>query len=250
MWGTGQPGGEDQLLAMQSDTEAYVGHFGRAQSLSEAAFESAQKNGLRETAAYWRLNAVLRRTEVGDYADARDVVASALTMTSNSTLLSVAAMALARAGESNRAKAIADDIKKKEPLNELLNGYSLPPVLAVIELNRDRAQQALELLKPSSGYEFGPYSLPLVYVRGEAYLKAGDGQHAAAEFQNVIDHRTVVANDLLGALAHLQLGRAYVMQSDVGKAKAAYQDFLTLWKDADPDIPVLKQAKAEYAELH
>jgi len=249
-WATGKPSGEDQLLAMQSDTEAYVGHFGRAQSLSEAAFESAQKNGLRETAAYWRLNAVLRRTEVGDYADARDVVASALTMTSNSTLLSVAAMALARAGESNRAKAIADDIKKKEPLNELLNGYSLPPVLAVIELNRDRAQQALELLKPSSGYEFGPYSLPLVYVRGEAYLKAGDGQHAAAEFQNVIDHRTVVANDLLGALAHLQLGRAYVMQSDVGKAKAAYQDFLTLWKDADPDIPVLKQAKAEYAELH
>ena len=158
-------------------------------------------------------------------------------------------MALARARESDRAQAIADDIRKKEPLNELLNGYSIPPVLAVIEVNRDRAQQALALLKPSSGYEFGPYSLPLVYMRGEAYLKAGDGQNAAAEFQNVIDHRAVVTNDLLGALAHLQLGRAYVMQSDVGKAKAEYQDFLTLWKDADPDIPVLKQAKAEYAKL-
>jgi len=248
-WGTGQAGGEDQLLAMQSDTEAYVGRFERAQSLSEAAFESAQKNGLRETAAYWRLTAALRRTVVGDYAGARDVVGSALTTTSNSNLLSVAAMALARAGESNRAKAIADDMRKKEPLNELLNGYSMPPVLAVIELNRNRAQQALELLKPSSGFEFGPSSLPLVYVRGEAYLRAGDGQHAAAEFQNIIDHRTVVTNDLLGALAHLQLGRAYGMQSDIGKARAAYQDFLTLWKDADPDIPVLKQAKSEYAKL-
>jgi tetratricopeptide (TPR) repeat protein len=158
-------------------------------------------------------------------------------------------MALARAGESNRAQAIADDMRKKEPLNELLSRYLMPPVLAVIELNRDQAQQALELLKPALGYEFGPYSLPLVYVRGEAYLKAGDGPHAAAEFQKIIDHRNVVTNDLLGALAHLQLGRAYVMQSNVGKAKAAYQDFLTLWKDADPDIPVLKQAKAEYAKL-
>jgi len=134
-------------------------------------------------------------------------------------------------------------------LNELLNRYSIPPVLAVLELNRDRTQQALELLKPSSGYEFGPYSPALVYVRGEAYLKAGDGQDAAAEFQKIIDHRTVVANDLLGALAHLQLGRAYVMQGDAGKARAAYRQFLTLWKDADPDIPILKQAKAEYAKL-
>ena len=248
-WGTGQPGGEDQLLSMQSDTEAYAGHFGRAQSLSEAAFQSAQKNGLRETAAYWRLNAILRRTEVGEYADATEVVVPALGMTSNSTMLSVAAMALARAGESNRAQAIADDIRKKEPLNQLLNGYLMPPVLAVIELNRDQAQRALEWLKPSSGYEFGPYSPPLVYVRGEAYLKVRDGPHAAAEFQKIIDHRSVVTNDLLGALAHLQLGRAYAMQSDAAKAKAAYQEFLTLWKDADPDIPVLKQAKAEYAKL-
>jgi len=249
-WGTGKPGGEDELLSAQSDTEGHMGRFERAQRLSEAAFDSAQKNGLRETAAYWRLNAVLRRTEVGEYANVRDVVASALTMTSNSNFLSVAAMALARAGEIDRAQAIADEMRKKEPLNELLNQYLLPPVLAVIELNRGQAQHALELLKPSSGYEFGPYSLPLVYVRGEAYLKAGDGQHAAAEFQKIIDHRSVVTNDLLGALAHLQLGRAYVMQSDAGKAKAAYQDFLTLWKDADPDIPVLKQAKAEYAKLH
>ena len=170
-------------------------------------------------------------------------------MGSNTTLQSLAAMTLARAGESNRSQAITGDIRKKDPLNEMLNGYWMPPVHAVIELNRDRAQQALELLKPSSDYEFGPYSLPLVYVRGEAYLKARNGKQAAAEFQNIIDHRAVVTNDVLGALAHLQLGRAYAVYGDTAKSKAAYQDFLTLWKDADPEILILKQAKAEYAKL-
>src|SRR5262249_42092873 len=151
-------------------------------------------------AAYWLLNAALRKVEVGEYASAKENVASALGMGSNTTLQSLAAMTLARVGESDRSQTITDQIRKKEPLNEMLNEYWIPPVHAVIELNRDRAQQALELIKPSSGYEFGPYSLPLVYVRGEAYLKARNGQQAAAEFQNIIDHRAVVANDVLGAL--------------------------------------------------
>jgi eukaryotic-like serine/threonine-protein kinase len=248
-WATGKASGEDQLLSIQSDSEAYAGHFARAQSLSQSAFDSAQKNGLHETAAYWQLNAALRKVEVGEYASAKENVASALGMGSNTTLQSLAAMTLARIGESNQSQAIASDIRKKEPLNEMLNEYWMPPVHAVIELNRDRAQQALELLKPSSGYEFGPYSLPSVYVRGEAYLKARNGKQAAAEFQDIIDHRAVVTNDVLGALAHLQLGRAYAVYGDTAKSKAAYQDFLTLWKDADPDIPILKQAKAEFARL-
>jgi predicted Zn-dependent protease len=248
-WATGKAGGEDQLLSIQSDSEAYAGHFARAQSLSQSAFASAQKNGLHETAANWLLNAALRKFEVGEYASAKENVASALGMGSNTTLQSLAAMTLARVGESNRSQAITNDIRKKEPLNEMLNGYWMPPVHALIELNGDRAQRALELLKPSSGYEFGPNSLPLVYVRGEAYLKARNGQQAVAEFQNIIDHRAVVANDVLGALAHLQLGRAYALYDDTARSKAAYQDFLTLWKDADPDIPILKQAKAEYAKL-
>src|SRR6476646_2327777 len=105
----------------------------------------------------------------------------------------------------------------------MLNGYWIPPVHAVIELTRDRAQQALELLKPSSGYEFGPFSLPLVYVRGEAYLKAGNGKLAAAEFQNILDHGAVATNDVLGALAHLQLGRAYALYGETAKSKAAYE---------------------------
>ena len=167
----------------------------------------------------------------------------------NLSLQTTAAVTLALVGESNKAQAIADDIGKKAPLNGELNRYWLPAIRAQVELNRDRGQQALELLKATSGYEFGSLSLYPVYMRGKAYLKVGDGQQAAAEFQKIIDHRSIVTNDILGALAHLQLGRAYAMAGDTAKAKAAYQDFLTLWKDADADIPIYKQAKAEYAKL-
>ncbi|HEY4905177.1 MAG TPA: protein kinase [Candidatus Sulfotelmatobacter sp.] len=248
-WGTGQPGGEDQLLSLQSDTEAYAGRFGRAQSLSQSAFDSAQRYGLHEVAAGWLLHAAHVRAEVGEYASAGEDVASVLRVASNLSLQTTAAMTLALAGESSRAQAIADDVGKKAPLNGELNKYWLPVIRAEIELNRDRGQQALELLKPASGYEFSLLSLYPVYVRGKAYLKVRDEQQAAAEFQKIIDHRSIVTNDILGALAHLQLGRAYAMAGDAAKAKAAYQDFLALWKDADPDIPILKQAKTEYAKL-
>jgi eukaryotic-like serine/threonine-protein kinase len=248
-WGTGQPGGEDQLLSLQSDTEAYAGHFGRAQSLSQSAFDSAQRYGLHEVAAGWLLHAAHVRAEVGEYASAGEDVASALRVGSNLSLQATAAVTLAPAGENNRAQAMADDIGKKAPLNGELNRYWLPAIRAQIELNRDRGQQALELLKPTSGYEFGLLNLYPVYVRGKAYLKVRDGQQAAAEFQKIVDHRSVVTNDILGALAHLQLGRAYAMAGDTAKAKAAYQEFLTLWKDADPDVAILKEAKAEYAKL-
>ena len=248
-WGTGQPGGEDQLLSLQSDTEAYAGHFGRAQSLSQSAFDSSQQYGLHEVAAGWLLHGAHLRAEVGDYASTGEDVASALRVASNLNLQTTAAMTLALAGESNRAQAIADDIRKKAPLNGEISRYWLPVIRAEIELNRDRGQQALEILKPATGHEFGLLSLYPVYVRGKAYLKVRDGQQAAAEFQKIIDHRFIVTNDIVGALAHLQLGRAYAMAGDTAKAKAAYQDFLTLWKDADPDIPILNQAKTEYAKL-
>ncbi len=248
-WGTGQPGGEDQLLSLQSDTEAYAGHFGRAQSLSHSAYDSAQRYGLHEVAAGWLLHAAHLRAEVGEFASAGEDVASALRVASNLDLQTTAAMTLALAGESSRAQAIIDDVRKKAPLNGEFNRYWLPVIGAEIELNRDRGQQALELLKPVSGYEFSLLSLSPVYVRGRAYLKVRDGQRAAAEFQKIVDHRSIVANDLLGALAYLQLARAHAMAGDTAKAKAAYRDFLTLWMDADPDIPILKQAKTEYAKL-
>jgi eukaryotic-like serine/threonine-protein kinase len=149
---------------------------------------------------------------------------------------------------------MAEDLNKRSPLDTALNAYWLPTIRAVVELNRKDSQKALELLQAASAYELGsfpPLSATLypIYIRGEAYLQARRSHEAEAEFQKIIDHRYVVVNFILGALAHLQLGRAKAMSGDKGGARKAYQDFLTLWKDANPDIPILKQAKAEYAKL-
>jgi tetratricopeptide (TPR) repeat protein len=250
VWAGGQPGAEDQLLSLQSDTEAFAGHFARARRLSQSASDSAQRNGLREAAAGALLNAALREAEVGNPTRVREDVMLALSLASSRDLETKTALGLACAGDTNRSQTIANDLGKNSPLNAVLNNYWLPTIRAAIELNHDRGQQALELLKAASAYEVGSVgSLYPVYVRGEAYLKIRDGEKAAAEFQKIIEHRTVVTNSVLGALAHLQLGRAYVISGNSTRAKAAYQDFLTLWKDADPDIPILMQAKAEYAKL-
>jgi predicted Zn-dependent protease len=250
VWASGQPGAEDQLLSLQSDTEAFAGQFARARRLSQSAFESAQRNGLQEAAAGALLDAALREAEVGNPTGVREDVRLALSLASSRDLNTIAALSLACAGDTNRSQTIANDLGRNSPLNAVLNNYWLPTIRATIELDRNRGQQALELLKSASAYEVGREgSLYPVYVRGEAYLKVGDGEKAAAEFQKIIDRRTVVANSVLGALAHLQLGRAYVISGDSARAKATYKDFLTLWKDADPDIPILKQAKAEYARL-
>jgi tetratricopeptide (TPR) repeat protein len=142
-------------------------------------------------------------------------------------------------------------------LNTMLKGYWLPTIRAAIELHRKHPEKAIGLLEAASRYEMGSpspsaqamASLYPVYVRGEAYLKTGQGQQAAVEFQKLIDHRSIVQNFVLGALAHLQLGRAKIMSGDKEGARKAYQDFLALWKDADPDIAILKEAKTEYAKL-
>ena len=145
---------------------------------------------------------------------------------------------------------MADDLVKHRPSDTFANYYYVPTIRASIALNHDRGQEALEFLKSASAYELSRQNaLYPIYVRGEAFLKSGDGPGAVSEFQKMLDHRGVVANFVTGALVHLQLGRAYAMMGDKAKAKAAYQDFLTLWKDADPDIPIYKQAKAEYAKL-
>ncbi len=152
---------------------------------------------------------------------------------------------------------MADDLGKRFPEDTVVQCNYLPTLRAKIALLRSNPQQALDALGIAAPYELGlpSYSfynwpnLYPVYVRGEAYLAAHRGSEAAAEFHKILDHRGIVLNEPIGALAHLQLARAYVLQGDISKAKAAYQDFLTLWKDADPDIPILKQAKAEFAKL-
>jgi eukaryotic-like serine/threonine-protein kinase len=249
-WSLGKPGAEDVLLGIRSDTEAYSGHVTEARELSRRAAHVAERNDQKETAAQWLLNSALRETEIGKPARAREQVASAMALASTRDLQTVAALAWARAGDSPRAESTAYDLSNRSPLNTLLNVYWLPTIRAAIEVKRQHPDKAVGILQSVSPCElsFLNYLYP-VYIRGEAYLKAGRGPQAAAEFQKVIDHRSIVGNFVLGALAHLQLGRAKAMSGNSEGALKAYQDFFTLWKDADPDIPILKQAKAEYAKL-
>jgi tetratricopeptide (TPR) repeat protein/predicted Ser/Thr protein kinase len=256
-WATGKPGAEDALLSVQSDTEAYAGRLEKARELSRQAADVAKRNDQKETAALWLLNAALREAEAGNTAQARQQATSALALASTRDLQVLAALAFARGGDTARAQTIADDLNKREALNTMLNGYWLPTIRAAIALDGNHPEKAMELLQAALAYELGEPppgaqvggTLYPVYVRGEAYLGANQGQQAAAEFQKLIDHPGIVQNFMLGALAHLQLGRARALSGDKEGARKNYQDFFALWKDADPDIPVLKEAKAEYAKL-
>jgi predicted Zn-dependent protease len=160
----------------------------------------------------------------------------------------MAALALARAGDTAGAQKLAAELDKAFPLDAVLQRYWLPTIRAGVALGHKDAIRAIELLKVASTIELGQ-TLCSAYLRGGAYLMLHDGNRAAVEFQKFIDHRGLVVNFPWGALARLGLARAYAMQGDTSKARTAYQDFLTLWKDADPDVPILKEAKAEYARL-
>jgi tetratricopeptide (TPR) repeat protein len=250
----GKPG-EDFLLSTQSDTEAYYGRLSKARELSRRAAEVAQRNDQKETAAGWLADAALREAEFGFFERARNEAKSAVTLAPTRDIQTLAALALARADDSARAQKIADDLAQTSPMRTILNNYWLPPVRASAEIRRSNPARAIELLQPASTFELGsPPPLNVgtlypVYVRGQAYLLLQRGGEAAVEFQKILDHRGVVMNQPIGALAHLQIGRAFAMQGDTAKARAAYQDFLALWKDADPDLPILQKAKTEYANL-
>jgi len=253
-WGAGKPGDEDILLSAQSDTEAYYGRLTKARDFSRRAVDSAVRAESKETAALWQANAALREAEMGDTASARQGVTAALALSPGRDVKVAAALALARIGDALRAMALVGELEKNYATNTLLKRYALPTINAAIELNKGNSSQALVYLEAAAPYELGlggTYinSLYPAYIRGQAYLLARNGTAAAAEFQKLLDHRGIVLNFVTGSLAHLQIGRAYAMAGDTAKAKNAYQDFLTLWKDADPDIPILKEAKAEYAKL-
>jgi serine/threonine protein kinase/tetratricopeptide (TPR) repeat protein len=254
-WVSGKPGDEDTLLSAQSDTEAYYGRLSKARDFSRRPVDSAVRADAKETAAFWAVNAALRDAELSETASVKQGVTTALTLAEGRDVKVLAALALARIGDAARAKALVGELEKRYPSNTILKLYWLPSVNAAIELNKGNSSQALVYLEAAAPYELGeppplqPGPLYPAYLRGQAYLLAHNGTAAAAEFQKVLDHRGIVLNFVTGALAHLQLGRAYAMAGDTVKARAAYQDFLTLWTDADPDIPILKQAKAEYAKL-
>ena len=254
-WAAGKPGTEDLLLSFQSDTEAYYGRLARARDFSRRAVDAAVRADSRETAALWQVNAALREAEFGNTAAAKQNAAAALSLAPGRDVKLFAALTLARIGETARAKAIVEELEKTHPSDTVLKVYWLPLVKAAIELNANNSAQALVSLEAAAPYELGqPPQLLLgtlypAYVRGQAQLMGHNGIAAATEFQKFLDHRGITINFPLGALAHLGLARAYAMQGNTAKARAAYQDFLTLWKDADPDIPILKEAKVEYAKL-
>ena len=180
---------------------------------------------------------------------------AAVKLAPNRDVRAMAALALARAGDTAGAEKLAAELDKAFPLDTRVQRYWLPTIRAGVALERKDPNRAIELLKVASTVELGSITPDLTiflcpaYLRGQAYLMLHDGNAAAAEFQKFIDHRGVVMNFPWGALARLGLARAYAMQGDNAKARAAYQDFLMLWKDADPDVPVLREAKAEYAKL-
>jgi serine/threonine protein kinase/tetratricopeptide (TPR) repeat protein len=249
--------GEDILFSFASDTEAFHGRLIRARALSQRAIDSARRSDSTETAAAWQMNSALREAEFGNSERSRQEVATALVTASTRDVSILAALALARIGDADRAQRMADDLAKRFPLNTTINRYWLPAIYASIEIKRGNPSKALNLLQTATLYELGTPlpqfevggSLYPPYVRGEAYLSQGRGDDASVEFQKFLDHPGVTVNSPLGALAHLELARAYALAGHSATARSAYQDFFALWKDADPDIPILKQAKVEYAEL-
>jgi DNA-binding winged helix-turn-helix (wHTH) protein/Flp pilus assembly protein TadD len=246
----GKPGKEDFMLAALADTEAWYGWLKDAHELNRRAMDSALHNSGKEAAAYYQAKGALLEAASGNLNLARADANAALKLAPNRDVRDMAALAMAQAGDTAAAGKLAAGLDKEFPLDTLVQRYWLPAIRAAIALQRKDPARAVEQLQVTNAIELGDFRLIVVYLRGEAYLMLHDGTHAAAEFQKFIDHRTLVANAEWGALARLGLGRAYAMQGDTAKARLAYQDFLTLWKDADPDIPILKQARAEYARLN
>jgi DNA-binding winged helix-turn-helix (wHTH) protein/tetratricopeptide (TPR) repeat protein len=254
-----KPGTEDVLLANQADTEGWYGRLKNARELTRRAMDSAQHNDAKETAALYQAVAALREVESGYGRQARADADAALDLAPNRDVRAMAALALARAGDTARAEKLAAELDKAFPLDTIVQRYWLPTIRAAAALQHKEPDRAVELLKPASPIELGQSAqfnvfLCPVYLRGEAYLTLGDGNAAAAEFQKFIDHYGLVVNFPWGALARLGVARANAQEAATdpaarGKARAAYQNFLTLWKDADPDVPILIQAKAEYAKL-
>jgi DNA-binding winged helix-turn-helix (wHTH) protein/tetratricopeptide (TPR) repeat protein len=251
VWAVGRPGAEDALLRLEAETAAYSGRLGRARELSRQAIVSAKRAEEPELAAGYESAAAFREALFGNAAEARERAGEALDLSNSADVESLSALALSIAGDAVRAETLADDLDKRFPEHTIVQSYYLPTLRAQLALSRDDPSRAVEVLQAAAPYELSSSgALFPVYVRGESYLAAHRGNEAAAEFQKILDHRGIVVNAPIGALAHLGQGRAYALSGDKTRAKIAYQDFLTLWKGADPDIPVLKQAKAEYAKLN
>jgi len=257
-WFLDKPEFENAGLALASDTEAYGGHLGKARELTKRAVDSAVRTHQKENGATYLAIAAQREAAYGNAAEARQSAAAALKLAPASQG-AAAALAFAMAGDTARAESLAQDLGKRLPLDTQMQSLWLPTIQAQMALHRKNPASAFSALQAATRIELADSCLRPVYGRGETYLAAGQGTAAAAEFQKILDHSGIVWNCWTGALARLGLARANALESRTSqgadadaarvRALAAYKDFLALWKDADPDIPILKQAKAEYSKL-
>jgi hypothetical protein len=251
-WARGKPLEESQMLCAESDTAAYHGQLGKARSLSQTAERRAKTAENAEQEALQMALAAAREAEFGNNELARQLAKNALALSHERDESIAAGLALGRAGDVAGAQKIADQLKQKFPLDTIVQEYWLPTIRASIALQRNNSQQAINELETALPYELGNEGYGVlypVYIRGLAYLKAKQGTQAAAELNKVLSHRGIARNSPLAALAQLQMARAQVMNGEAMPARKSYQDLFANWKNADPDIPVLVEARAEYAKL-
>ncbi len=272
-WASGKPGKENALLYLEANTAAYSGKLAAAREFSRQAATSAERAGEKEVEAGCEAAAALWEAFYGNATEARQHATATLAKSNGRDAQYAAALALVVIGDSVRAHALAEDLQKRFPDDTVVRFNYLPTLQAQLLLNApdrspnlspersaersaENAAKAVQALAAASTYELGVpgnstfwTNLYPIYVRGQAFLAAHQGAQAAAEFQKILDWRGVVANEPIGALALLGLARSYALTDDAAKSRAAYNDFLTLWKDADPSIPILQQATTEYAKL-
>jgi tetratricopeptide (TPR) repeat protein/predicted Ser/Thr protein kinase len=255
-------------FSLASDTEAYQGHLAKARELTNQSIDSAIRADNKENGAIWMENSALREAALGNLTKAKQAAAEGLKLVPTSQGVEIeAALAFAMAGDIARTESLAQDLNKRRPVDTQMQSLWLPAIQAQLALNRKNPAAAIASLRPVlPPLEYGQIEFVLnlsclypTYIRGQVYLAAGHGKEAAAEFQKILDHSGIVWNCWTGALAHLGVARANALEVKTSqgadadaarvRALAAYKDFLTVWKDADPDVPILKEAKAEYAKL-
>ena len=252
---TGKPGVDDQILFLESETAAYNGGFAKSRELTRRAADSAERTNENETAAEYLGHSAVREALVGNMDAAKQDAKASMLRSDSRQGNAFSAIALALAGESAQAARLSDDLRKNFPADTIVQYDDLPMIRAATALHSGDASRAVEALAEAEPYELGQtnysftFALYPVYLRGQASLAAKQGVAAQVEFQKILDHYSVVGNQPIGALARLGLARSYTLQGDIPKARAAYSDFLSLWKNADPDVPLLKQATVEFAKL-
>jgi len=252
-WFEGKPELQHEILGAEADTEAYYGHLQKARDFTRRAVDAASRIGNKDSAGLWQDAAAIREGFFGNSSEAKQNAAAALNIApATRDVIAESAFVFAETGDSARANSLGQDLAKRFPFDTMVRSYWLPAIQAEIALSQKNSARALELLQTVSPLDFAGVSVSCVipvFTRGETDLAGQHGSAAAAEFQKILDHRGFVQNCSTGALAHVGVARAEALAGDSAKARAAYQDFFTLWKDADPDIPILREAKSEFDKL-